>query len=228
MEDNIARLYDSILGVDESGKGDLFGPLVVAGVYVEDEKKASILLAHGIRDSKTLSDAQALRLAPIINNYCKTVIVKIGVTRYNELYEKIQNLNRMLGWGHARVIENCLKDVSPKYIVSDKFGDESVIKVALMEKGKKSNLIQKTKAEQNVAVAAASIIARAEFLKSMQKMTEEYAIEFPKGGGNPKIDLALERFVKKYGKDKLNHVAKMHFKNLKKYNEREAFKKILK
>ena len=100
----------SIIGVDESGKGDYFGPLVAAGVCVhEDERDALRLL--GVRDSKTLSDAQVLRLSDAVRAEYPATLVAVGPERYNELHAKMRNLNRLLAWAHARVIENLLEQV---------------------------------------------------------------------------------------------------------------------
>ena len=116
---------DKILGIDESGKGDFFGPLVIASAYVEDESK---LRAMGIKDSKTLNDEKILVLAEKIKKMCYINVVKINPEKYNELYDKIGNLNKLLAWGHAQVIENSLADIMPDFVVSDKFAkDEEII-----------------------------------------------------------------------------------------------------
>ncbi len=162
----------SRIGVDESGKGDYFGYLVVAGVMIDDtaEKK---LAALKVKDSKKLLDFTVTKLARDIKKICKYDIVKISPEKYNQLYKKFgpKGLNKLLAWGHARVIENLVKKNSCDYVISDKFGDERYLKSALMENGKKIKLIQQVRAESDMAVAAASILARAEFLKTLKRLS---------------------------------------------------------
>jgi len=198
---------EKILGIDESGKGDYFGPLVVAGAYVIEPTK---IRALGVMDSKRLTDEKILKLSEKIKKYCLINIVRIGPQRYNEMYEKINNLNRLLAWGHATAIENILKRESPDYIISDKFADEKVLISELGDLGKKAKLIQKTKAESNIAVAAASIVARAEFVLALQKLSFKFGMELPLGAG-PEVRIAKEQFIRNNGLEKLGHVAKLHF-----------------
>jgi ribonuclease HIII len=120
------------------------------------------------------------------------------------------NVNRILGWAHARVIENLLKENADcRLAVADQFGDPDYIGRSLMERGKRIELIQVHKGEWDIAVAAASILAREAFLKSMAKMSEDFGMEFPRGASEV-IEVARE-FSERYGKEKLNAVAKMHF-----------------
>lgn len=198
-----------LIGTDESGKGDYFGPLVIAGVYADEDIKKK-LTAIGAADSKTLSDAKIQKLSEEIVKVCKYSVVTIGNERYNELYDKIKNLNKLLAWGHARVIENILQKVDCRNVLSDQFGSPELIKNALLEKGRRVNLEQRPKAEENVVVAAASIIARNEYVRVMNKLSEEYGMEFPKGASSGVVEAARE-FVKVHGKEKLINVAKLHF-----------------
>ena len=125
--------------------------------------------------------------------------------------EKFKNLNKLLAWGHARVIENILEKKVCENAISDKFGDESLIKNALLKNGRKINLVQRTKAESDLAVAAASILAREEFVTRMRNFELEYKMSFPKGASEKTI-LAAGEFVSKYGKENLGNIAKLHFK----------------
>lgn len=206
--------YITHIGTDESGKGDFFGPLVIAGVMV-NEKTAQIFLEAGIKDSKKVTDKKILTLEPIIKQHSAYSVVVIANKRYNELYSKIKNLNKLLAWGHARVIENILEKENCPYALSDKFGDESLIKSALMEKGKTIRLEQMVRAESDIAVAAASILARAEFVHKIQSMENSYGVKFPKGCA-PQVKVAAKEFIEKYSRDKLSEVCKTHFKT---YNE---------
>jgi ribonuclease HIII len=203
------ELDTGLIGTDESGKGDYFGPLVIAGVYADAEMKKK-LKAIGAADSKTLTDSRIRKLAEEITGICKYSVVIIGNKRYNELYGGIKNLNRLLAWGHARVIENLLEIVDCNNALSDQFGSPELIKNALLEKGRNINLEQRPRAEENVVVAAASILARNEYVKAMNKLAEEYGMTFPKGSSSLVTDAAME-FVRLHGKEKLLNVAKLHF-----------------
>lgn len=200
------------IGIDESGKGDFFGPLVIAGVYLDKEgaKKCSEL---GVCDSKKLNDKVILALAPKIKALSVFDVVVIGNKKYNELYLKFKNLNKMLAWGHVTVLENILGKTACDLAISDKFADESVILNALKDKGKKIRLIQKTKAEADLAVAAASILARAEFVNRLSKLSAHYELELPKGASNKVIEQG-KALALKYGQQELQNVAKLHFKTL--------------
>lgn len=198
-----------LIGTDESGKGDYFGPLIIAGVYADAELKKK-LKEIGAVDSKTLSDNKIMKLADEITKVCQYSVVTISNKRYNEMYDEIKNLNKLLAWGHARVIENLLELVDCKNVLSDQFGSPELIKNALMSKGRKANLEQRHRAEENVVVAAASILARNEYVKAMNKLSEEYEMEFPKGGSSIVVE-AARKFVLSHGKEKLPNVAKLHF-----------------
>lgn len=199
------------IGVDESGKGDYFGPLVIAAVCVEPET-AQMLRGGGIRDSKTLSDKKITELARDIQGLCRTTVIAIGPPKYNELYAKLNNLNKLLGWGHARAIENLLEAGCPAVMaLSDQFGDERFIKNALLDKGRLIRLEQRHRAEEDVAVAAASILARAEFVRRLEKLSEEAGLTLPKGA-SALVDGAARRLVNERGAAALGAYAKLHFK----------------
>ena len=205
-----------IIGTDESGKGDYFGPLVSVGVYV-DERSAKDLIGCGIKDSKKLSDSKNLELARKVIKICKGrfAIIEISPEKYNDLYEQFKkekkNLNTLLAWGHAKAIEEILSKVNCKTAIADKFADEKFILDKLQEKGKKIKLIQMHKAEQNIAVAAASILARARFLEKLSKLSNEYKIDLHKGASQKVIENA-KKVVDMYGEKTLRKVAKLHFK----------------
>ena len=138
-------------------------------------------------------------------------IVVIGNKKYNELYDKFKNLNRLLAWGHSTVLENILNKTNCTIAISDKFADESVIKNALKDKGKTIKLLQQTKAESDTAVAAASILARAEFVKRISSLSQKYEINLPKGAGQNVLEQG-EKFIQKFGIEELINVSKTHFK----------------
>ena len=202
------------IGVDESGKGDFFGPLVIAGVLV-DEKSAELFANLGIKDSKKITDKKILTLEPIIKEHAPYSVIAISNEKYNELYGNMKNLNKLLAWGHARTIENILEKHECTYAISDKFGNDHFIQDALMKKGRQIKLDQMVRGESDIAVAAASILARAAFVHKIADMQCQYGINFPKGCASQVKDCAAE-FISKYGKDRLKEVCKTHFKT---YNE---------
>ena len=198
------------IGIDESGKGDYFGPLVIAAVFVDATSREELKLMQ-VRDSKKISDNRILEMSRDIRQICPHSIIAIGPERYNQLYSKIKNLNRLLAWGHARSLENLLEQVDCQFAIADQFGDERLIRQALMEKGKQIQLIQRTKAEADPAVAAASIVARAEFLTKLSSLSRVVGTTLPKGASKA-VELAGRMVVKKHGAEKLGTVAKLHFK----------------
>ena len=207
--------YSPHIGVDESGKGDFFGPLVVAAVYV-DAPVARALAALGVMDSKQLSsDKRARQLAEAILTVpgLDSDVLVLPPAKYNPLYSKIKNLNRLLAWGHARVIENLLeRQPDCPRALSDQFAANTrVLSSALMERGRRIRLDQKTKAESDLAVAAASILARVRFIDWLEKCSERCGVKLPKGAGPPVIAAAKE-FLRTHGRERLPDVAKMHFK----------------
>jgi len=204
------------IGTDESGKGDFFGPLVVAGVLA-DKKSLVELKKIGVKDSKELTDTVINNLAGRIKTLVKDKfeIIIINPAKYNELYSKIGNLNRLLAWGHAKVLENILERHHADEAISDKFGDEKLITSSLQKKGQKLILHQYTKAERYTAVAAASILAREKLNLWFVQMNKKYNIRLPKGASSGVITTAKE-FISKYGKDELKNIIKLHFKTTKK------------
>jgi ribonuclease HIII len=206
----------SYIGTDESGKGDYFGPLVVAGVYLNPDT-GKLLRSISIRDSKELSDYQIVQIASEIRKNSKVIfdIILISPEKYNQLYTKMGNLNRLMGWAHARVIENLLNKCDAGEVISDKFGNEKIILDALQVKGRTINLKQVTKAEKFTAVAAASILARESVINWFKFQSRKYKIEIPKGSSS-KVEIIAKHFYQKYGEDILTKMVKLHFKTSKK------------
>ena len=201
------------IGIDESGKGDYFGPLVIAAVHVTP-RIAEDLEALNVRDSKKISDGVIKRLEVDIKTLCHHSVIAIGPERYNELYSQIRNLNRLLAWGHAKALETLLEQVPCERAVADQFGDERLILNALQEKGKKIQLEQRHKAEEDIAVAAASIVARAEFVRRLERLAAQWGVPLPKGASQA-VKAAAKAVVKKHGQEGLAKVAKLHFKTTK-------------
>ena len=207
---------DNYIGTDESGKGDYFGPLVTAGVLVDPDSRNS-LQKIGVRDSKELSDILVKSLSFKIKKILKDKfsVVKINPEKYNSLYSKISNVNNILGWAHARVIENILNEHQVENAISDKFGNSKTIMNALLEKGKKINLRQESKAEKYTAVAAASILARAEVINWFDSANKKYKTIIPKGASS-KVEETAVRLMETIGEEEIKKLIKFHFKTSKK------------
>jgi ribonuclease HIII len=207
------------LGVDESGKGDFFGPLCIAGVYV-NESVVQAWKDLGVRDSKNISsDKRIAELAEQIRKTpgCVVTVVPIGNEAYNRLYRKMRSVNSLLAWGHARVIENLMGQRHrmtplPVRAISDQFAtSKDVVAKALMALGRDLELVQRHKAESDLAVAAASILARHEFVTRLNSLGKQFEMVFPKGASRA-VDEAAKEFVAHHGADNLEKVAKVHFR----------------
>ncbi len=201
------------IGTDESGKGDVFGPLVVAGAYV-DKDDVPKLIEMGIKDSKRLGDDVIEEQIEYIKKSFLYDVVLIKPKKYNELYAKMKNVNRILAWAHARVIENILNKKEAHLVIIDMFANPDFIKSYMFSKGRTMDFIIESQGERYLSSALASIIARFYYIEHLKKMEKEYSMSFPKGAGS-NVNKAILEFIKKYGKDKLPYVAKMHFKNIK-------------
>ncbi len=214
------------IGIDESGKGDYFGPLVVAAVYL-DRDAAQALEGAGVRDSKKLTDTRCAELAQFIKDALpgRYQVVEISPARYNDLYGQFkaekQNLQNLLAWGHSRALESLLDRVEAQYAVSDKFGNEQLILSKLMVKGKQVRLVQEPGAERYAAVAAASILARNRFLLRLQELGQDVGVTLPKGASQAVI-AAAKRVVGAKGPRALKGIAKLHFKTTQSVLEKEV------
>ena len=207
------------IGVDESGKGDFFGPLCIAGVYVNEEIVRQ-WKEEGIKDSKNVSsDKKIADLTEIIRDTPGVVydVVCIGNEAYNRLHKTMRSVNKVLAWGHARVIENLMgrryqMKPEPVRAISDQFAaNKATVGKALMSLGREIELIQRHKAEDDLAVAAASILARNEFVTRLKTLGEQHDLEFPKGASK-KVEEVGRSFVENIGAEQLPSVAKMHFR----------------
>jgi len=202
------------MGIDESGKGDFFGPLVASAVYVDPEI-AKAMQELGVKDSKQMTDKAVFFVGGKLRQLLtpkRYTLVAIGPESYNRLYGKMRNVNAMLAWAHARCIENML-DAMPgcPRAVADQFGAKQVIERALMKKGRSIQLEQYHKAESDIAVAAASVLAREAFLRSLAKLSETYGVALPKGASEQVKNAAID-LVAKSGPEYLLKTAKCHFR----------------
>ena len=208
------EMYAPHFGIDESGKGDYFGPLVIAGVYT-DAPVARALKAAGVMDSKRIASAKRIRdLAVKIRETpgIAVSVVAIGPERYNEMFSSFGNLNRLLAWGHAKVISNLAvqRPACPRAL-SDQFARPEVLARALKQAGVEIQLDQRTKGESDIAVAAASILARERFVDWMEKTSTSGGVSLPLGASAAVVEAARE-VVAKHGPEALAKVAKLHFK----------------
>ena len=208
------EMFEPHFGIDESGKGDFFGPLVIAGAFVNRDIARRFIEA-GIQDSKRIGSDKRIRdLAASIRQTPGAIhsVVSIGPEKYNELYEKFGNLNRLLAWGHARVIENLLeaRPDCPRAL-SDQFANPRLIQNALLDRGRLIRLDQRTKAESDPAVAAASILARERFIDWLEKAGKSYGVTLPRGASGA-VKKTAAGLVQAHSRGVLSKLAKTHFK----------------
>lgn len=207
------------VGSDESGKGDFIGPLVVAAVIC-DEKSAEQLFNIGVKDCKIVSDKDVLQLREQIEQTAvSTSVLALTPKMYNYRYAQIkatgQNLNHLLSSGHAAALCTALaKCPQCNYALVDRFAVNNNIRSMVQAKFPDVNVVQMPKAEADIAVAAASVLARAEFLRIMAGLEKEAGIPLPKGGGSAATDCA-RMLAHNFGKDALNSFVKLHFANYK-------------
>lgn len=201
------------IGIDESGKGDLFGPLCIAGVYVK-EGEFERLLKIGVKDSKLLNDPTIQKMAHEIRAHFIHDVVTIMPAKYNELYQSFSNLNTLLAWGHSKAIENLVLKTGCKKVTIDQFASKHVVENALKRKNLSLDLTQGHRGESDPVIAAASILARDAFLQGLVTLESIYGITFPKGAANHVKETARS-FIKRHSLESLPAVAKMHFKTVR-------------
>lgn len=209
--------FEAHAGIDECGKGDLFGPLVVAAVFV-DKQSARFLIDAGIKDSKRIkSDSRLFQLAMEVKKKTPYGFFSLSPLQYNDLYEKkFKNLNLLLAWAHAKAYQRLLQVQSDCHrVVCDRFAHPWVLKQSFEKIGMQDALEQMTKAESDPAVAAASILARAIFLEELSKLGKEIGFSLLRGASSKTVEQAREIYLNK-GKEALRKVAKMHFKTIQK------------
>ncbi len=198
------------IGIDESGKGDFFGPLCIAGVHATTEQIKE-LLAMGVKDSKRMADKPILVLSKKIKECVPHSLVRISPSKYNELYVQFKNLNKLLAWGHATAIFELVEKTGCIDIIIDQFANESLVENALKLKQIKVNLVQRHRAEEDPVVAAASILARAAFLEGLESLGRQVNKELQKGVSAKVIETG-KALVHSMGKEVLARVSKQHFK----------------
>ncbi len=206
---------DPHIGVDEAGKGDVFGPLCIAALYANSDQ-IHALIKMGIRDSKRLTDTTIIKFADKIKKECDHTVIQIFPKRYNELYDQFKNLNHLLAWGHATAIEEIVQKTSCKTVIIDQFASEHVVESALRRKALEVDLCQRHRGEEDVVVAGASILARAAFVRGIDKLSEEFCLTLPKGA-SPQVIAAGRKFLATHGQEHLHRAAKLHFKTIQEF-----------
>ncbi len=200
-----------VLGIDESGKGDFFGPLVIASLLADD-RQLKRMADMGVRDGKLISLNKTLEIDDWLRDNYEHHVVVINPAEYNQRYREIKNLNKLLASGHAEAISHVARKHRVDLAVSDKFGKPELIEGELRRRKLDLNLKQIVRGEKILQVAAASILARARFIREMERLSAECGFELPRGA-SAQVDEAGRRLVRKLGPEVLENVAKQHFKN---------------
>ena len=199
------------VGGDESGKGDFFGPLVVAAWWLE-ESHVDALRAMGIADSKKLSDAGMRKLAGGLDKLGRGHVVRLMPREYNPKYAGVGNLNTLLSLLHGQCVRELIaRQGAPRAVIVDEFArDGGELRNAMGLPGG-VKLLTRPRAEADLAVATASVLARVAFMEGLKELETEFGAEFPPGAGPPTIKAARE-FKRAFGAAQLANVAKVHFK----------------
>lgn len=199
------------MGFDESGKGDYFGPLCIAGVYADEKGIKTLIHTLKVKDSKRMSDQMILNTAKSIKQSFAYTQVKISPSRYNELYESFKNLNRLLSWAHSQAISNLAESTKCSLAIVDQFAHASVLERSLkLKKDLHVQVEQKVRAEEDPVVAAASILAREMVLTAFEELKQEFGIPIPKGASDKVVQIG-QRLYQQYGKEMFSKIAKLHF-----------------
>ena len=203
-------LKERTIGCDEAGKGDYFGPLSVAAVALGPDEEP-FLDEVPLMDSKLITDRDIRTAAEHLRNVLPHEVIVIMPRKYNELYEKIGNLNTLLAWAHSKAMLAVYDKTGCKNVLLDQFANPQVVFKALGKRRGDIHLVTRTKAESNPAVAAASILARDAFLRGLYSLKSTAGVPLPKGAGSPVLK-AGKALVKERGPMILKDVAKLHFK----------------
>ena len=207
--------FEAHAGLDESGKGDFFGP-VVAATVIADKAMIDAWREAGVQDSKKIVDTQIIRLDAIIRE-TKGVVVEVcycrTMARYNELMGRPgANLNRLLAWQHATALGDALAKRSVPWGLLDQFTEQPLVQRELAKKGVQNfELRMRTKAESDPVVAAASVVARAEFIRAMHALSKQFGEKLQKGAG-PLVKIQADQIMQKFGTRALGDFAKLHFR----------------
>jgi ribonuclease HIII len=206
--------FESHAGLDESGKGDFFGP-VIAATVIADRSMIETWIKAGVKDSKAIAESQIIKLDKLIRE-TRGVVVRTrfaGMPRYNELMARPRaNLNTLLAWMHASALEEALTVKRVPWGLLDQFTKQPLVQKELAKKGVKDfDLRMRTKAEEDPVVAAASVVARAEFVRQMHTLSKKFGAKLQKGAG-PLVKTQANEIIAKFGARALGEFAKLHFR----------------
>jgi len=206
--------YEAHAGLDESGKGDFFGPVVAATVIASKECIADWVKA-GVRDSKTITDNRILELDDLIRKTPGATVrtVLCSMPKYNEILSKPSvNLNRLLAWQHAKALSDALSQHWVPWGLLDQFTEQPIVQRELAKMGVKNfELRMRTKAEEDPVVAAASVVARAEYVRQMKALSERFGDKLQKGA-SAKVKEQAADIIARFGARALGTFAKLHFR----------------
>lgn len=200
-----------VIGVDESGKGDFFGPLII-GAFLASDGDLQKLQEIGVRDGKLIADKKLLMIDEQLRSSFPHAVVVYSPEEYNRQYASIKNLNKLLAKGHAQAIAVVLAKRKADLAISDKFGKSELVERALREMDVRIDLQQFVRGEEIIQVAAASILARAAFIREITKLSELLEMDIPRGAGAI-VDEAGKRLARRPAFGGFNKIAKTHFKN---------------
>ncbi|MBN1915175.1 MAG: ribonuclease HIII [Parachlamydiales bacterium] len=198
------------IGSDEAGKGDFFGPLCVAALYADSDGIKN-LLQLGVQDSKRLSDSSVIKMAQSLKKSYSFSIVRLFPEKYNQLYLQFKNLNSLLSWAHTTVIEELYRKTGCKNVLVDQFAQENLLASFIARKKIPIALQQKVRGEEDLVVAAASILARASFIDGLEQLSQQYMVPLLKGASDKVIEQG-KLLVAKMGPEILEKIGKIHFK----------------
>jgi ribonuclease HIII len=203
--------FNFVIGADETGKGEWYGPLVIVAVGMRPDNLIDYRLA-GVKDSKSLSKRKIRKLSERLLNDENIRFEKVVLNpeTYNDLYiefsKEDKNLNDLMAWGHSKAIGDLLKRLKSEdqkiEIIIDKFDFDKLDKRLEKIKAPNIKILQKTKGESEIPVAIAAILAKQFFENEVVRLNEEYDLNLKKE--DPK-DISKETLYK---------VAKVHFKNV--------------
>ncbi len=206
--------FEAHAGLDESGKGDFFGPVIAATVVAERTAIEGWIKA-GVKDSKKITEPQIIKLDKMIRDTPRVVVRTCfcGMPKYNELMSRPgANLNRLLAWQHATALEQALVAKPVPWGLLDQFTEQPLVQRELAKKGVKAfELKMRTKAEEDPVVAAASVVARAEFVRQMHLLSKKFGAKLQKGAG-PLVKDQARQIIDKFGARQLGEFAKLHFR----------------
>jgi ribonuclease HIII len=206
-----ASPFNFIIGSDEAGKGEWYGPLVIVAVGVKPDNLINYRFS-GVKDSKSLSKRKIKKLSEefLNDDSIKFERIVLSPNTYNDLYFKFtkedKNLNDLMAWAHSKAIENLLKRLKSSdqkiKIIIDKFDFKKLDKRLEFIKDQNIKIIQKTKGESEIPVAMAAILAKQFFEDEIEVLNEKYDIKLKKED------------PEELSKEILYDVAKVHFKNV--------------